>query len=48
MPDWLAAFAKVSPVGGSTSGSLPGTLDWIGGLLAVFVPLCVWRYRRMS
>ena len=21
---------------------------WIVGLLAVFIPLCVWRYRRMS
>jgi ABC transporter DrrB family efflux protein len=60
MPSWLEAFAKISPVtltadaargfalGGSTSGSLPGTIAWIGGLLAVFVPLCVWRYRRMS
>jgi ABC transporter DrrB family efflux protein len=60
MPDWLQAFAKISPVtltadaargfalGLSTSGSLPGALAWIGGLLAVFVPLCVWRYRRMS
>ena len=25
-----------------------GALAWIFGLLAVFVPLCVWRYRRMS
>jgi ABC transporter DrrB family efflux protein len=60
MPDWLAAFAKVSPVtltadaarafslGASTSDSLPGALAWIGGLLAIFIPLCVWRYRRMS
>jgi ABC transporter DrrB family efflux protein len=60
MPDWLKAFAEISPVtltadaarafalGGSTSESLPGTLAWIAGLLAVFVPLCVWRYRRMS
>jgi ABC transporter DrrB family efflux protein len=60
MPAWLEAFAKVSPVtltadaarafclGTSTSGSLPGTLAWIGGLLAIFIPLCVWRYRRMS
>jgi ABC transporter DrrB family efflux protein len=60
MPSWLEAFAKISPVtltadaargfalGGSTSGSLPGTVAWIGGLLAVFIPLCVWRYRRMS
>jgi ABC transporter DrrB family efflux protein len=60
MPSWLEGFAKISPVtltadaargfalGGSTAGSLPGTLAWVGGLLAVFVPLCVWRYRRMS
>jgi ABC-type multidrug transport system permease subunit len=60
MPSWLEAFAKISPVtlaadaarafalGGSTSDSLPGTLAWIGGLLAIFIPLCVWRYRRMS
>jgi ABC transporter DrrB family efflux protein len=60
MPAWLEGFAKVSPVtltadaarafslGTSTSSSLPGTLAWIGGLLAIFIPLCVWRYRRMS
>jgi ABC transporter DrrB family efflux protein len=60
MPAWLEAFAKVSPVtltadaarafclGYSTSAWLPGALLWIGGLLAVFIPLCVWRYRRMS
>jgi hypothetical protein len=29
-------------------GSLGGTLAWIGGLLLVFIPLCVWRYRRMT
>jgi hypothetical protein len=28
--------------------SLGETTAWIGGLLAVFIPLCVWRYRRMS
>jgi ABC-2 type transport system permease protein/oleandomycin transport system permease protein len=60
MPSWLQAFARISPVtltadaarafglGGNTADSLPGALAWIGGLLAVFVPLCVWRYRRMS
>jgi ABC transporter DrrB family efflux protein len=60
MPSWLQAFAEISPVtltadasrafafGSSTADSLPGALAWIGGLLAVFVPLCVWRYRRMS
>jgi len=60
MPDWLQAFAEISPVtltadaargfalGASTADSLPGALAWIGGILAVFIPLCVWRYRRMS
>jgi ABC transporter DrrB family efflux protein len=60
MPSWLQAFAEISPVtltadaargfalGTSTADSLPGALAWIGGLLAVFIPLCVWRYRRMS
>jgi ABC transporter DrrB family efflux protein len=60
MPDWLQAFAKVSPVTltantarsyalqGGVPGSLGGAAAWIGGLLAVFIPLCVWRYRRMS
>ncbi len=60
MPAWLQAVAKVSPVtltadtartyalGGGVPGSLGGTAAWILGLLALFVPLCVWRYRRMS
>ena len=60
MPDWLQTFAEISPVtltadaargfalGTSTADSLPGALAWIGGLLAIFIPLCVWRYRRMS
>jgi len=60
MPDWLQAFAKASPVTltantartyalyGGVPDSLPGALAWIIGLLAVFIPLCVWRYRRMS
>jgi len=60
MPHWLQAFAKLSPVtltantarsyslGGLTAGSLGGALAWIVGLLVVFVPLCIWRYRRMG
>jgi ABC transporter DrrB family efflux protein len=60
MPDWLQAFAEVSPVtltadaartyalDGGVPGSLAGTAAWIIGLLAIFIPLCVWRYRRMS
>ena len=60
MPSWLQAFAEISPVtltadaargfvlGISTADSLPGAIAWIVGLLVVFIPLCVWRYRRMS
>jgi ABC transporter DrrB family efflux protein len=60
MPDWLQAFAELSPVTltantarsyalvGGVPGSLGGTVAWVVGLVAVFVPLCVWRYRRMS
>src|ERR671932_1001249 len=59
MPSWLQAFAKASPVtltadsarsyaltGGPAS--LGSAAAWIGGLLVLFIPLCVWRYRRMS
>ncbi|MFL5336784.1 MAG: ABC transporter permease, partial [Geminicoccaceae bacterium] len=59
MPHWLQAFAKVSPVTVTadaaralalfgTTTSLGVAAVWIGGLLVVFVPLSVWRYRRMS
>jgi ABC transporter DrrB family efflux protein len=60
MPDWLQAFAEVSPVTltantartyalvGGVPGSLGDSAAWIIGLLAIFIPLCVWRYRRMS
>ena len=60
MPDWLQAFAEVSPVTlttdtarsyaleGGVPGSLPEAAAWIIGILAIFIPLCVWRYRRMS
>jgi len=60
MPSWLQAFAKVSPVTltanaarslalvPGTPSSLGGAVAWIAGLLAVFIPLSVWRYRRMT
>ena len=60
MPSWLQAFAKVSPVTLTANAarslalvpgmpsSLAGAVAWIAGLLAVFVPLSVWRYRRMT
>ena len=58
-PDWLRAIAEVSPVTltanaarslalSGTPTSLAGAAAWILGLLLVFVPLSVWRYRRMS
>ncbi len=60
MPGWLQAIATVSPVtltantartyalDGGIPTSLAGGAAWIVGLLVVFIPLCVWRYRRMS
>src|SRR4051812_5211419 len=59
-PDWLQAFAKASPVtltanaartyalDGGVPASLGGAAAWILAILAIFIPLCVWRYRRMS
>ena len=58
-PDWLQAFATINPVTVTadaarslafygTPASLGAAAAWIGGLLAVFIPLSVWRYRRMS
>jgi ABC transporter DrrB family efflux protein len=59
-PDWLQAFAKASPVTltanagrtyaleGGVPGSLGGAAAWILAILVIFIPLCVWRYRRMS
>ncbi len=60
LPHWLQTIAKVSPVTltadaartlaltGGVPGSLGGSLAWIVGIVALFVPLSVWRYRRMS
>ena len=59
LPAWLQAFARISPVTvtadaarslalSGTPASLGAAAAWIGGLLAVFIPLSVWRYRRMS
>jgi ABC transporter DrrB family efflux protein len=60
MPSWLQPIAKASPVTltadaartlaltGGVPDSLGGSLAWIAGIVAVFVPLSVWRYRRMS
>ncbi len=60
LPSWLQTIARVSPVTltadaarrfalvGGVSSSFWWSLLWIGGILAVFVPLSVLRYRRMS
>ena len=60
LPNWLQAVAKVSPVTltanaarslalvPGTPSSVGGAIAWIVGLLAVFIPLSVWRYRRMT
>jgi ABC-2 type transport system ATP-binding protein len=60
MPDWLRTFAQSSPVTLTANtarsyalthgrpGSLGDALIWIAALLVIFIPLCVWRYRRMS
>jgi ABC-type multidrug transport system permease subunit len=58
-PDWLQTIAEVSPVTltadaarslalTGTPSSLAGALAWIAGILLVFVPLSVHRYRRMG
>jgi ABC-2 type transport system permease protein/oleandomycin transport system permease protein len=58
-PPWLQAIATINPVTVTadaarslalfgTTTSLGAAAAWIGGLLAVFIPLSVWRYRRIS
>jgi ABC-2 type transport system ATP-binding protein len=60
MPSWLQPLAEASPVTltadaartlaltGGVPASLGGALAWIVGILALFMPLSVWRYRRLS
>jgi ABC-2 type transport system permease protein/oleandomycin transport system permease protein len=60
MPAAVRAFAEVNPVtlcinavralmiGGHALGPLLGTLAWLGGLLLVFVPFAVRRYRALE
>ena len=60
LPNWLQVIAKVSPVSLTANAarslslspgiptSLGEAIAWIAGLLAVFIPLSVWRYRRMT
>jgi ABC-2 type transport system permease protein/oleandomycin transport system permease protein len=60
MPSWLQTIANVSPVtaaadaarvlaiGGTMGSSLWQVLAWTAGILLVFVPLCVRKYRRLQ
>jgi ABC transporter DrrB family efflux protein len=59
MPGWLQSFARINPVtntaeavralcqGGPTATHVFHALAWIMGILLVFVPLSVRRYRRV-
>jgi ABC-2 type transport system permease protein/oleandomycin transport system permease protein len=58
MPGWLQAFAKHQPVtvtvdairhltqGGNVAGPMWQSLAWSLGILCVFAPLAVNRYRK--
>jgi ABC transporter DrrB family efflux protein len=58
MPGWLQPFARHQPVsvtasaardlilGTPASSDVLQALAWVVGILLVFVPLAVWRYRR--
>jgi ABC transporter DrrB family efflux protein len=58
MPGWLRAFAKVNPVtsvvdatrglmiGGPVATPLVRSVAWMIGIVAVFAPLAIARYRR--
>ncbi|MBK5289452.1 MAG: ABC transporter permease [Acidimicrobiia bacterium] len=60
MPGWLQAFAKNQPVtavidavraltlGGPTAGKVVSALVWIAGIVAVFAPLSIRRYRKVA
>jgi oleandomycin transport system permease protein len=60
MPGWLQAFVAVNPttlvtdacrgllVGGPVAGSALGAIAWSVGLMAMFAPLAVLRYRNRT
>ena len=60
MPGWLQAFANHQPVtavidavraltlGGPTGGKVVSALLWIAGIVAVFAPLSIYRYRKVA
>jgi ABC-2 type transport system permease protein len=59
MPDWLQAFAKISPITVTVNSvralilntpienNLIQSVAWIAGILVVFIPLSVYIYRKM-
>ncbi|HEY0495056.1 MAG TPA: ABC transporter permease [Kutzneria sp.] len=60
MPGWLQAFVAINPttlvtdacrgllVGGPVAGSALGAIAWSVGLMVVFAPLAVLRYRNRT
>jgi ABC transporter DrrB family efflux protein len=60
MPDWLKAFADVNPItvmvdairalwlGAPAGNSIIGAVAWTVGFIAVFAPIAILRYRRVS
>jgi ABC-2 type transport system permease protein/oleandomycin transport system permease protein len=60
MPGWLQVFAEHQPVsvtvdavraltaGGPTAGKVVASLLWSIGIVAVFAPLAIRRYRRAA
>ncbi|MGW1894585.1 ABC transporter permease [Streptomyces sp. NPDC002004] len=60
MPSWLRTFVEHNPmtmvvdaarnlmIGGPVAQPVTGALLWTAGLMAVFVPLSVWKYRTHS
>ena len=60
MPGWLQAFAEINPVtkvidaarglmlGGPVAEPVIASIAWIVGIVAVFAPLAIMRYRRRT
>jgi ABC transporter DrrB family efflux protein len=60
MPDWLQAFADINPItimvnairalwlGAPAGNNVVGALAWTVGFIAVFAPIAIMRYRRVS
>jgi len=60
MPSWLRVFAEHQPVSvtttavrglmvtGANTGDILSALAWCAGILAVAVPLAIWRYQRAA